>query len=344
MINKSRTQLTDAALPVVGLVMTQKNEGALLPHNLAYHRYLGVSHFYIFDDGSSDDSMASIADQAGVQQFWETDYAIAPRELAVTLMRAVSGNWIARQHLNTYKALQQARADGVDWLLALDADELVALENTERDALRHLCAEASAATEVLYFQRTYEVLPQTIAPPNVFRHARLFKTPSYAYGRRRELLDPIHNKRFSLGFLSHITGKSLARTSADLLPFSSHDFMKRNGKKVTVQTVGRLLHYHFYSAADFINKNRLPHPDYFVYGGKVPYYPKLFWRELVQSGLSEAELCAYFAKWLVFSPEEINELRNAPVGSEPLVVEDRTVGCVWEKMDEPAVQEMEVAR
>lgn len=329
--------------PVIGLVMTQKNEAALLPHNLAYHRYLGVSHFYIFDDGSTDESMATIADQAGVQRFWEPDYTGVPAELSGTLTKALHGNWIARQHLNTYNALQLARADGVDWLLSLDADELVALDNTEQDALRTLCAEATPATEAFYFQRTYEVLPQCTTPPNVFRHAHRFKTPAYAYHHKREFLDPVQNQRFSLSFLSHTTGKSLVRTAADLRPFSSHDFVKRDGSKVVSQSVGRLMHYHFYSAADFINKNRLPHPNHFVYGGGVPYYPKLFWRDLVLNAeLSDAEIHAYFAAWLVFSEDEIAQLQNTSVHGEPWVIADHTVCRVWEKIGEPVSKEMAV--
>ena len=50
----------------IGLVITQKNEARLLRQNLEYHRFLGVTHFYVFDDGSSDDSMRSIRGVPGL--------------------------------------------------------------------------------------------------------------------------------------------------------------------------------------------------------------------------------------------------------------------------------------
>ncbi len=46
----------------LSMVITVKNERALLRDNLLYHHFVGVDHFYVYSDGGTDGTIESVCD------------------------------------------------------------------------------------------------------------------------------------------------------------------------------------------------------------------------------------------------------------------------------------------
>ncbi len=321
-------------LPVLGMVITQKNEAAILNYNIAYHRYMGVSHFYIYDDGSSDDSMDTVPDREGIFKFYETDFSNISAAMETVKQKALGGNWIGRQILNTYNALKLAKGHGVDWLFFIDADELVYLGSQKENSFLQVFMDIEEDVEVVHISEVLEVAQNAGNNKNVFSSATHFKTIEYDNTKERKIPNPMTGEIFTLkGFLGHHDGKQVARVDADLIPTSSHIFKRRNREIPTRVQIGSLLHYHGCSFDDFINKNSIPHPSHFVFGGEVPYYPKLFWRELVQkSGMSKVELQAYFEKWIMISDGELKQLLEESKYGNPVLIEWTAISEIWEEI------------
>ena len=112
--------------------MTVKNEVQFLARNLHYHRAAGVDAFYIFDDGSTDGTLDSIREMPGVHispSVDPTDFLSHPH-LGWIAEKAFKMN-TGRQVLNLHVALQQARLAGHEWIISLDADELLFLTSVQ---------------------------------------------------------------------------------------------------------------------------------------------------------------------------------------------------------------------
>lgn len=94
-------------------VLCLRNEAVRLPHFLAHYRRLGVRHFLVIDNGSTDGSDQLLADQPDVS-LWRTDasYRAARYGLDWT-------NWLLLRHGHGH------------WCLTVDADELLIYPNWE---------------------------------------------------------------------------------------------------------------------------------------------------------------------------------------------------------------------
>ncbi|MFM7333577.1 MAG: glycosyltransferase family 2 protein [Tabrizicola sp.] len=83
-----------------------RNEMARLPHFLAHHRTLGVRHFLMVDNSSTDGSEAFLADQTDVS-LWRTDASYKASRFGMDWL-----TWLMLRHGSGH------------WCLTLDADEL----------------------------------------------------------------------------------------------------------------------------------------------------------------------------------------------------------------------------
>lgn len=98
-------------------VMVVRNEAARLPHFLAHHRRLGVQHFLIVDNDSTDDTVALLKDQPDVS-LWFTDNSYKKSRFGLDWT-----NWLLMRHGNGR------------WCLTLDADELLVYPHWETRSL-----------------------------------------------------------------------------------------------------------------------------------------------------------------------------------------------------------------
>ena len=294
----------------IALVMTVRDEVELLRDNLVYHHYLGVRIAYVYDDGSTDGTPDSVADLP----FVSMASSVRPPDASVAgdaddeARRYVT----SRQNLNTLDAMQRARADGADWLLAIDADELacVDLEAQEPGALAAALDRVPAGVEAVILH-PLENVQRRIEFPDVMAGETLFKRADV--GLRHRTLDPFTGRVHTVrGVYGHTAGKSVARLSADLRPATVHRFRRADGSPARSEPMGWLLHYYCHSFEAFVRKFRLiaDHPDRHLRGHEVQLQKRL-WREVVnRSGMSDDELREYFRAWVQFDEATIARLRR----------------------------------
>ena len=99
---------------------TLRNEIARLPHWLAHHRALGVRHFLIVDNDSTDGSAALLGDQPDVS-LWRTPDSYKASRFGM--------DWLGVLH---------RRFGHGHWCLTLDADELLIYPDWDRRPLPEL--------------------------------------------------------------------------------------------------------------------------------------------------------------------------------------------------------------
>ena len=191
------------------MVITRKNEARLLRRKLEYHWFLRVTRFHVFDDGSSDDSLRTIQGLPGLSCPDPEGLPDVPPELKDGILQARNEPWMARRKLATRWATPLARKDGGEWLISLDADELVMIEDPTRGAIQDLFLDCPADVDAVFFRDTYEVVPRGCDPDVDVSSRVLFKTPAYSKRHRREMFDPIRDRRFAVGgHLGHEAGKT----------------------------------------------------------------------------------------------------------------------------------------
>ena len=116
---------------IAAVIPTVLDELAFLRRNLLYHRFLGVDRFYIYDDGSNDDTMRSVADLPYVEI--RPSVSVSEVEINPYLARAAesySTHFVARQMLNMAHAMSLAKRAGASWMIGFDADELVVIDRS----------------------------------------------------------------------------------------------------------------------------------------------------------------------------------------------------------------------
>lgn len=325
----------------IALTLTVKDERDLLRPNILYHRYLGVSKFYVFLDGTTDDTRAKVADLGGV----ELSDSISGESFLVSSERrkAVAECWrlrdtleksvryhTARQVLNSFAAWEQARDAGIDWLISLDADELVwpgTSSLMENQLSRELSGLAREVEQVRF--PPLEVIPRRCPRANVFREGIYFKRSGSRV--RREVYDPFRRKTHKLEFAptkyyklgiyrvrrftwwyGHRRGKWAVRLGPSIAP-SVHQCCRLDGKPLNTVRKMYLLHYLLYSYNDFIKKYRniSNQPNIGLTGIPVQYRKRL-WRDIVNSPIfSEALLQDYYKQWIAFGDEDIAHLTQS---------------------------------
>jgi hypothetical protein len=114
---------------------TVKNEADLLPAAIEYHARLGCAKFFVFFDGTTDNSRELVAGLPSV---------VAQESIEPATLGEIPG-WIApllprwpqsmdiRKRLNTFAAARLARESGIEWLINIDPDELLLFDEPECD-------------------------------------------------------------------------------------------------------------------------------------------------------------------------------------------------------------------
>src|SRR4051794_26607277 len=106
---------------VIGCVVV-RNELARLPALLAHHRRLGVSRFFVIDNGSTDGTVEFLLAQDDVRA-WSSGVPFRQARYGAAWFEAVLGQH-GRDH----------------WVVIVDADELLWYPDCQTVALPQLCA------------------------------------------------------------------------------------------------------------------------------------------------------------------------------------------------------------
>lgn len=169
----------------IGAVMTVRNEHDLLRNNILFHRLVGIDRFYIYLDHPTDSSARTVGDLDCVSinhsrlPNWLTQQEVSNAD---HLSRRFHTHHTARQLINCHDAVRRAREEGVQWLVSIDPDELISLDDqfVRARCLADYLSQLPQSVETVTFPAN-EVLSTRNAYQNVFAEEVRFKR-RYGYG------------------------------------------------------------------------------------------------------------------------------------------------------------------
>lgn len=295
----------------IAIVLTVKNEARLLRNNLLYHKAIGVDRTFVYFDNTTDNGRETISDLDFVTVTNSVEaQKYAHLEYLEKFTSQAAEHHTARQCLNTFDAQQQCMAADIDWLISLDADELICADFQRPSNLKSFFETITEEVDVVYFE-TLEALQQKMSYQNVFAEETLFKANRSAFFKKFYNPFTKSKQRFSWWY-GQTMGKGAVSIKSDLIPHNVHRYKKMDGNKPRAIKKGNVLHYHAYDAEDFIKKftNFSDRPNTFLSGNKVEDI-KLLLRDVVNiSGLDQNALDTYFSQNLLFTKKEVAKIRK----------------------------------
>jgi hypothetical protein len=300
--------------PKIAIVITVKNEERLLKQNLLYHFGIGISHAFIYFDGTTDGGPKSIEDMGNVL----IQSSVTPdlyRHL--TFLDKFTSNarkhHTARQCLNTYDAMLKSKAEGIDWLISIDADELFYTGND-----KHISDFFSDLSDYdVIMLRPLEVVNRKLNYENVMKEEVLFKTQKNFSSKVDQIYFNVENpysksKITSSFWLGHTMGKCALNVQKDLIPHNVHRFKLKNSKTVNKVNRGFILHYHMYDFNDFIKKfkNFKNRPSSFLSGNDIGTLKSLWIKLVNDSQFTPEDLKEYYIDNILFTDVKISKLKK----------------------------------
>lgn len=300
----------------VAVVTTVRKVGPPLVSFLRYHLQLGIDRIYVYFDDPNDGDLAIVAQ-------------LDPRVTAIPCDAALRGRWrdealvyrnqkdhiesevMARQVLNADLALRQALAEGIDWLVHIDGDELLWFQDTPpaelfgqltRDGVEHVCFKNLEAT------------PETEEVGDYFREVTLFK-------KSKHILPPARKPK-ALPFIAYDSGKGAVRVREGVIPFGVHAFSHVKGPiRGEFSEDGFVLHYPSCGFSRYWEKYELlgKFQDKFFGETPIPFDFHLLSRDVVTSGDRERALDLYRSRVAITDPARVRRLIS---GGLALRIED----------------------
>jgi hypothetical protein len=287
----------------LALTTCVRNEAEALPDWLAYHRRLGVDRVYVYLDRCHDGSAEEVRSHPGATAI----PADAPDDLV----------WLTdHQNRCAADALARAAADGCDWLLHLDVDELawggppLAPGPDPDDGLLPLLL-ADLPDEV----DAVRLLPLEVVPERALAHQPhwQFAHVQHPGVLARDMLDPTTGKVVHLErLLAHPRGKVLVRTSSPVHPIDAHSW-SRDGSPVKEVHRGWHLHEVTTSPQQWRTKyaKLAFEPDRWPAGNTIAF-PKQAWKDAAVQ-MTDAEVERYWREWVAVGPEAVDQAVAAGV-------------------------------
>ena len=303
----------------IGLVITVKNEERIIRENILYHNFIGVDQFYIYLDDSTDKTAERVFDLP----FVEVNNSIDEHQFEniaelKSFVHSHHEHHTARQCLNSFDALQKCRDNEVDWLISIDADELVCpdIDPSSKNSLKTFFLGLPIEVQAIQFQ-VYEAFQRQFEYENVFKEETLFKS-RWKFSQRldrlyKKIYDPFTKEYQKMNFwYGQNMSKMAIKTALDFYPKNVHRFHLRNHTKPIKLRKGKLLHYHAFDYKDFIKKfkNFEKRPDTFLSGSSIGYVKKL-WRDLVNSKhMNGRDLERYYYDYVMFNEAWIKKAQS----------------------------------
>ncbi len=122
------------------LTYTVKNEARLLPSAIEYHLAAGCSRIYLFWDGTTDNSAELVQKypQVIARKSYRPDELQNPPTWLSQILPAWEPDFDVRKIANTVCAARDAAKDGIEWLVGIDADELILMSRDEQALENHI--------------------------------------------------------------------------------------------------------------------------------------------------------------------------------------------------------------
>lgn len=300
----------------IGCILTVKNEQNTILHNIRYHQYLGVTDFFVFLDHSTDLTRQYVASFPHVTYFINQTYNDLllynqdKEEVDLELIqRFFTTHLSLRQIFNANMALELCRDRGIDWLIHLDADELICInpQSVDPGGLNTYFKCVEPDVDVIIF-RNIEAVPTKMSLSNPFM-VRLFKRAGVDPGSvgfpKGTLVNPSTGKIIPAGwFWGHNSNKSAVRTASSAYFVSPHQCAEARGTLNTEY----LLHFYITCYEQWLNKFR----NFSDYPPKPHARPlRLLQIDLVNHlDLTDKILRDYFAKFILYTTEDLLLIRG----------------------------------
>ncbi len=275
---------------------TVKDESRMLPAAIDYHLAAGCSRIYVFWDGTSDgsDLLLSAYPSVIARNSITPDEAADAPQWITKILPWWDVDMDVRKCINAYYAARSAAREGIDWLISLDADELIWMENdspiNQDSVVRQLCRvpdnidqlllpnldsvatsgeSKSPFSDCVYFMnrfpatefvwRSSRALLIRIggSPELVAWYDYFFYQVRFAGALPRLMREPKSRRRIPAGyFLGYSSYKSFIRIATfSNFKFATHRWM-RDVRAPRTMALGNVLHYDMPDAAYFAAKFR----------------------------------------------------------------------------------------
>jgi hypothetical protein len=283
------------------LAYTVKNEARLLPAGIEYHLAAGCSRIYVFWDNTTDDAPELIARYPQViarNSYRPEELSDAPPWLT-KILPWWQTELDVRKIANTYYAALDAARNGIEWLVSIDADELILMNRAEQLLENHIpkylgripgnvdqlllpnleSVPASAVSEnpfidcVYFFNRfphtetawrysRAALLRVSRSPRLIAWYDWLFYQIRFGGALHRMMRDPATNQKIPGSyFLGYSSYKSFMRTArAAGFEFATHSWRPYWKRPRNLRT-GNILHFDMLDAEYFAAKFRQRLPD-----------------------------------------------------------------------------------
>lgn len=216
--------------PRPAIVATVRDAADVLDSFVRWHQAAGFQRIYLFFDDPADPAAGLFGARLGVTAV-RCDAALRERWAGLPGYARwrdhVEQEVMARQLLNCELAIAMARADGCDWLLHMDSDEL--FYSPGGSAAEHFAAlDFRGVRNAVYMN--FEALPEQEEIGDYFREVTLFKTNFNRLGgirfdaRQMALLKQARFPDPQFNFHLYNNGKSAARLAPGLVPVTVHAF------------------------------------------------------------------------------------------------------------------------
>lgn len=331
---------------------TVKNEARLLPDAIAYHREMGCSQFYVFWDGTSDNAPDLIAGMPDVscRETFKVDELKDPPAWIAEIVHKWEHDMDVRKRINTYYATKMAREAGIDWLISIDPDELLYVNDKDKldnSYFTSLLKTIAPEIDQILF-RNLESIPSKIKSQQpfcentmflnrfpftetVWRYSRallgrLSRSPKavalydyfFYYVRffgalPRKFKNPATGETIYAGyFLGYSSYKSAIRTTrSEEFNFCTHCWLKFRRRPRNF-FAGNVLHFDLLDAQYFINKFRQRQQ-----GIILPIFHLRYTLANVARNLSDEQVYAFFRKsFILEDPKIVGRLKKKNIVRE----------------------------
>jgi hypothetical protein len=324
---------------------TVKDESRILPAAIDYHIAAGCSRIYVFWDGTSDGSDLLLSAYPSVvarKSITPDEVEDAPQWIT-RILPWWDGDLDVRKQINTYYAANSAALEGIDWLISIDADELIWMgnngpidhdsivgqlsrvpDNIDQLLLPNLdCVPTSTEpqnpfSDCIYFMNRFPATELiwrysralftrvTRSPELVAWYDYLFYQVRFAGALPRLMRDPKNRQLIPASyFLGYSSYKSFIRLRTFFnFKFETHRWT-RNLKAPRSKCLGNILHYDLPDCAYFAAKFRQRQQ-----GVQKGFYLR-HRLAVVATNCSNGEIAEFFERYIAIrDPFRISRLRG----------------------------------
>lgn len=160
------------------ITYTVKNESRLLPSAIDYHSAIGCSKFYVYLDGTTDNTVELIKNLENVEIF-STSKPVIDKETPTWITEIMpwwDSDFDVRKRINTYYAAVKALLDDIEWVCCIDPDEILFFNhikginsNKFNDLFENILPDIDQI-----FMKNLEVIASKVESDNPFRDCTLF--------------------------------------------------------------------------------------------------------------------------------------------------------------------------